>query len=60
MAATHSIKQIAELYGVGDKTVRRWIAEGRIPAVRLGPKLIRLDPAVVEKSLVGRVGGDAA
>lgn len=32
-----------ERFNVTDKTVRRWIAEGRLTAWRLGPRLIRLD-----------------
>jgi excisionase family DNA binding protein len=32
-----------ERLGVTDKTLRRWIAEGRLTAWRLGPKLVRLD-----------------
>jgi len=38
-----SISETAEHLGVCPKTVRRWIAEGRLKAVRLGPRLIRVD-----------------
>lgn len=38
-----TIKQAAEFHGVDEKTVRRWIAQGRLIAYRVGPRLIRLD-----------------
>lgn len=57
---SHTIQQIAELYGVDPRTVRRWIASGRIDAVRVGPRLIRLDPDDVADRLFGPVGGSAA
>ncbi len=31
--------------GVSVCTLRRWIAEGRLPAYRVGPRLIRVDLA---------------
>ncbi|WP_231140580.1 excisionase family DNA-binding protein [Gordonia bronchialis] len=36
-------------------TVRRWIWSGRIPATRLGPKLIRLDPEEVNEAITHAV-----
>ena len=38
-----SIKQAADWIGVDPKTIRRWIAQGRLQAVRVGPRLIRID-----------------
>lgn len=38
-----SIQQAATWLGVDPKTVRRYIAQGRIKAVRVGPKLIRIE-----------------
>ena len=29
---------------VSTRTLRRWIAEGRLQAYRVGPRLVRLDP----------------
>ena len=43
-----SIAETAEFLGVSTKTVRSWIAEGRLKAVRLGPRLTRVDKASVE------------
>lgn len=34
--------------GVSVRTIHRWIAEGRLNAVRVGPRLIRVDAASVE------------
>ena len=57
---SHSVQEIAEQYGVDPRTVRRWISAGRIDAVRVGPRLIRLDPDDVADRLFGPVGGSAA
>ncbi len=38
-----SIPHAARYVGVADKTIRRWIAAGRITGYRAGPKLIRVD-----------------
>ena len=38
-----SIQQAAAWLGVDPKTVRRYIAQGRIKAVRIGPRLIRIE-----------------
>lgn len=40
-----SLAGAADLKGVAPKTVRRWIAEGRLPAERVGPRLIRIKVA---------------
>lgn len=37
-----TIDQTADAAGVTPKTVRRWIAAGILPAVRLGPRLVRI------------------
>jgi len=38
-----SIPTAAEYFGVCTKTIRRWIADGRLTGYRAGPKLIRVD-----------------
>lgn len=54
------IPEAAATVGVSTRTVRRWITEGRITsAVRIGPRLIKLDPAELE-ALMTPVGGNAA
>lgn len=54
-----SIAQAAERAGVSRDTIRRRIADGSLPAYRMGPRLIRLDPADVDALLrpVPAVGG---
>lgn len=46
-----SISATARSVGVSERTVRRWISQGLIPGHRVGPKLIRVDPADVEAML---------
>lgn len=43
--------RLAEDLGVSDRTVRRWISEGRLKAVRLSERCIRIDTAEVERFL---------
>ena len=43
--------RLAQDLGVSDRTVRRWIAEGRLKAVRLSERCIRIDSAEVERFL---------
>jgi excisionase family DNA binding protein len=38
-----SIEQAAELLGCTDRSIRRWITDGRLPAYRVANKLVRLD-----------------
>lgn len=53
-----SVRQAAEFHGVDQKTIRRWIAQGRLSAHRVGPRLVRLDRDAVS-SLGRRIGGAA-
>lgn len=39
-----SIAEAAHRKNVSAKTIRRWIADGRLPAERVGPRLIRIHP----------------
>lgn len=43
-----SIQEAADFYGVTTRTVRRWIAEGRLTAYRINARVIRLDADEVE------------
>lgn len=43
-----TVTAAATRLGVTELTVRRWIATGRLGAVRIGPKLLRVDVAEVE------------
>lgn len=51
-----SIQQAAEFLGVDPKTIRRYIAQGRIRAFRVGPRLIRIERESLER-LAQPVGG---
>jgi excisionase family DNA binding protein len=55
-----SIPLAAEAADVSVKTVRRWIAEGRITGYRVGRKLIKVDLNELEASFRPVVGGGAA
>ena len=46
-----SIADAASLLNVNPRTVRRRIADGSLTGFRVGPSLIRLDPAEVEALL---------
>lgn len=46
-----SLNEAAERVGVSTRTLRRWIAAGRLTGYRVGPQLIRLDPAEVDALL---------
>lgn len=37
-----SLADAAEHYSVSVKTIRRWIADGRIEGYRVGPRLLRV------------------
>ncbi len=51
----YSIEQVAELVGVSDKTIRRWIAAGKVQAFKRG-RLWRIGQSELER-LTGK-GGD--
>jgi excisionase family DNA binding protein len=53
------LPEAAERCGVHYRTVRRWINAGLIDAVRIGPKLLRVDAADLAK-LMEPTGGGAA
>jgi len=38
-----TIQEAAASRKVTDRTIRRWIAQGLLPAVRLGPTLVRIN-----------------
>lgn len=46
-----TVQSAARRLGVCPKTVRRMISDGRLPAFRLGPRMLRLDPADVDRLL---------
>lgn len=57
----YSIADAAEILGVTTKSVRRWIADGTIPASRLGSKVVRISEESLNAALRPIAsGGDAA
>ncbi|MFH5822269.1 excisionase family DNA-binding protein [Georgenia sp. AZ-5] len=54
-----SLKEAAYLRGVSERTIRRMIAAGKLPAERLGARMIRIRTADLDR--IGHpIGGDAA
>lgn len=53
-----TISQTAEFFAVDEKTIRRWIAQGRLTAYRVGPRLIRINRESITK-LCKPIGGAA-
>jgi excisionase family DNA binding protein len=53
MGRKQSIQQVAEAYGLSPRTIRRYIAAGRLTAIRVGPRVIRRDADQVRKQLDG-------
>ena len=44
-----TIRSAAVQYGMSEKTIRRRISEGTLEARRFGPRLIRINPASLER-----------
>ena len=51
-----SIPDAAQYAAVSPKTIRRWIAAGRIEGYRAGPRLIRVDLNELDATLTPVVG----
>ncbi|WP_306233860.1 helix-turn-helix transcriptional regulator [Agrococcus beijingensis] len=56
-----TIRSAAVQYGMSEKTIRRRITDGTLDARRFGPRLIRINPASLERwgSALQYVGGEA-
>ncbi|MCG7582776.1 helix-turn-helix domain-containing protein [Mycolicibacterium sp. OfavD-34-C] len=48
-----NLKEAADFLGVTDRTVRNYIAQGRLKAHRVGPKLLRITPDELNRFLEG-------
>lgn len=48
-----SVNEVAEEFGISPRTVRRYIATGRLTAYKVGPRIVRLDPDQVRRQLLG-------
>ena len=55
-----TIEETAELLRVTDRTIRHMIADGRLKAYHLGPRIIRFRLSEVESALQPYGGANAA
>lgn len=46
--AYDSLASAAQRAGVSERTVRRWIADGRLAGYRVGPRILRVDRAELD------------
>lgn len=44
-----TLAHAAERTGISVKTLRRWVASGRLPAYRYGPRLLRVEPHEIDR-----------
>lgn len=51
--------EVAASFRVSSETVRAWVEDGRIPAIRLGPKTFRFRRADVEAFIAASSSGAA-
>jgi excisionase family DNA binding protein len=49
-----SSKTAAECLGISPNTIRKFVAEGKLPAFRVGDKLVKFDPKDLDKYLDSR------
>ena len=52
------LTEAAERCGVDYRTIRRWVSAGYLDAVRIGPRVLRIDVAQLD-SITRPVGGRA-
>ena len=53
MSQKLTVRDVCQTYGLSERTVRRYLAEGLLTATKVGPRLIRLDAEQVEQALTG-------
>jgi excisionase family DNA binding protein len=46
-----SSKMAAEYLGISQNTIRKFVADGKLPAFLIGDKLVKFDPADLDKYL---------
>lgn len=51
MAQKLSISEVADRYRISTRSVRRYISRGDLTAIRVGPKLIRIDADEADRKL---------
>ncbi len=52
----HSVDEVADILGVSERTIYRWIHEGTLPTKRIGPagRLIR----IIDEDLINFINRD--
>lgn len=53
-----TIQEAALRCGVHKNTLRNWILEGKLKAVRIGARIVRIDPAELDALTTPYVGGE--
>jgi predicted site-specific integrase-resolvase len=51
MVAPISLKEFSDRAGIDIQTTKRWIRDGKLPVIRLSPRIIRIPGAVAEQIL---------
>ena len=59
MSAVYTIRQVSQILGIAEATVRRLVREGDIPSFRPSPRRILVPVASFEKWLAKKVGIDS-
>lgn len=54
-----SVRQVAELFGLTEKTIRRWISKGVLPATRPGGKNLLIKRSDIVALVEGEKSADA-
>lgn len=47
-----TVAEVAELFSLSERTIRRYVDSGRLTAYRVGPRALRLDPDEVRREIV--------
>lgn len=50
----YKVREAAELLGVSPLTVYRWLRDGTLRGVRIGPKLLRVPRSEIERMAQGQ------
>lgn len=50
-----TLQQAADMVGVHERTIRNWMAAGRLEGFRVGPKLLKFRRADIEKLAEGKL-----
>lgn len=44
----YTVRDVAKVLGISPHTVRKWLRENRLPAIRFG-RCVRFDPAAIDR-----------